>query len=153
MLYLLPCLLIGVLPDALLDALPDAPPTLRGQPSPIAAHLEAVLPTPMTPAEAKAIDKRFIARQHWQLCPGSCGMLWCAIHGGGWKLEAGAADPADANQKPAPDAAPGGHWERRCGPGGCHQVWVVDPPSESAEAKPGAQEESSFSSRFRRRRR
>jgi hypothetical protein len=79
----------------------------------------------MTPAEARAIDERFMQKNHYRLCPGTCGMM-CAAHGGGWRLEPGPADPDDPNQQPAPDTAAAGHWEKRCGPNGCQQVWVSD---------------------------
>lgn len=31
-------------------------------------------------------DRRAVERYHWRLTPGSCGMLGCPVHGGGWRL-------------------------------------------------------------------
>ena len=36
-----------------------------------------------------AIDRDFLQKNHWRLSPGTCGMLGCAAHGGGWILEKG----------------------------------------------------------------
>lgn len=33
------------------------------------------------------VDEKFMLKYHWRLSPGTCRMLGCAIHGGGWKLE------------------------------------------------------------------
>lgn len=137
------------------------PPYCPPGASAIAAHVAAVLPSStMTLTEAEAIDKRFWQANRYRLCPASCGMI-CAKHGSEWLLELGEADPSDPNQRPAEpteikpaENAPAGHYERRCGSGGCRQVWVADPPGQAAEAKPEAQEDSSssLSSRFRLRR-
>ena len=41
--------------------------------------------------DEKAQDQGYLAEHHWRLSPGSCGMLGCSLHGGGWIEEPGAA--------------------------------------------------------------
>lgn len=40
------------------------------------------------------IDRRAVETYHYRLSPGSCGMLGCPIHGGGWQLVPGPAGGA-----------------------------------------------------------
>lgn len=121
----------------------QGPPSLRSLAPPIIAPLP---PTPAkTEAELKAIDQRFWEQHHLELCPPSCGMLWCGIHGGGWEDRPGAADPNNPNHQPLPpvevkpEKAPSGHYEtrRQCGKNGCEdvRVWVPDVPSLRARLK------------------
>ncbi len=67
----------------------------------------------------KPVDREYLQQR---LTPGSCGMLGCMAHGGGWITETLPAKP-DAEK-------PKGHWETR--PGACPtcpstRVWVADP--------------------------
>jgi len=79
----------------------------------------------------EAVDREYL---QLRLAPGSCGMLGCMAHGGGWVTE--------TVKGPTPKAA--GHWEDRvvagcpsgnCPSGGCpsssttQKVWVADPDS------------------------
>jgi thiol-disulfide isomerase/thioredoxin len=80
----------------------------------------------------KPLDREYL---QMRLTPGSCGMLGCMAHGGGWVTETVAG---------APDVAkPKGHWEVRavqqsgcpggsCPTGGCptgatQRIWIADP--------------------------
>lgn len=79
----------------------------------------------------KPVDREYL---QMRMTPGSCGMLGCMAHGGGWVTE---TVPA------VPDAAkPKGHWEVRpssscpggsCPTGGCptggatQRIWIADP--------------------------
>jgi len=67
----------------------------------------------------KPIDREYL---QMRLTPGSCGMLGCMAHGGGWITEL-------ANETPE-TKKPKGHWEMQ--PGLCPtcpstRVWVADP--------------------------
>lgn len=70
-------------------------------------------------ASLKPVDREYL---QMRLTPGSCGMLGCMAHGGGWVTE---------KVKDVPDEKkPKGHWETR--PGACptcppQKVWVADP--------------------------
>lgn len=143
------------------------PPMLEAFPPVFSPAPVAPLPEPVaekTEAELKEIDKRFWQQNRYRLCPGSCGMM-CAAHGGGWVLEPGEAEPGNPYQAPAepteikPAVKPAsGHYEKRCGPNGCQQVWVPDAPAaEPSPAPPQAQPNTSPTTnsyhRFFRRRR
>jgi thiol-disulfide isomerase/thioredoxin len=64
------------------------------------------------------VDREYL---QMRMAPGSCGMLGCMAHGGGWITE--------TVKGSTPKTA--GHWEERraCGPNGCEvkKVWVADP--------------------------
>ena len=94
------------LPDSLSDCLPDALPSLAlvrvvSDPTPNSViykgDVRSVPPQSsgvgsaagMTREEARAIDARFLEKWHWKLSPGTCEMLGCTVHGGGWIRVAG----------------------------------------------------------------
>ena len=81
-------LIFLTLPDALPDCLPDCLPPPR-----------AVATVTVTAEVAQAIDQRFLERWHWKLSPGTCGMLGCVQHGGGWIKAAGEA-PKESEAQP-----------------------------------------------------
>jgi thiol-disulfide isomerase/thioredoxin len=86
----------------------------------------------------KPIDREYLQQR---LTPGSCGMLGCMAHGGGWITETVPAKP-DAEK-------PKGHWETRPGP--CPtcpstRVWVADPDATGTVPWP-SQGGSSFGRR------
>lgn len=33
------------------------------------------------------LDREYFYREHWRMTPGTCGMLGCTVHGGGWVKE------------------------------------------------------------------
>jgi len=41
-------------------------------------------PQPATGPLSDPVNWRFFQREHWQLTPGTCNMLGCVAHGGGW---------------------------------------------------------------------
>lgn len=74
--------------------------------------------------------------ESFALCPCGCGLLdsACTCHGAGDCLAA-----TLARAKPtAPAPVQTGHYERRCGRGGCSNVWVPDAPQQSTSRGPGA---------------
>ena len=90
----------------------------------------------------KPIDREYLQQR---LTPGSCGMLGCMAHGGGWITETVPAKP-DAEK-------PKGHWETRPGP--CPtcpatRVWVADP--DPTGTVPWPQDGGSYGGGFFRRR-
>jgi hypothetical protein len=52
-----------------------------------------------TADELAAIDRRFWETHHWELCPGSCGML-CKDYHPAWKIVPGAPPAAGAESSP-----------------------------------------------------
>lgn len=40
-------------------------------------------------------DQEYLEENHWRLTPGTCGMLGCVAHGGGWMLEKGSSYSGD----------------------------------------------------------
>lgn len=41
-------------------------------------------PAVTPPEKLTELDRQFLRRNHWRLSPGTCGMLGCEVHGGGW---------------------------------------------------------------------
>jgi len=41
-------------------------------------------PAVTPPEKLTELDRQFLKRNHWRLSPGTCGMLGCEVHGGGW---------------------------------------------------------------------
>ena len=71
--------------------------------------------TVQTKEQGEAIDRRFMEKFHWRLSAGSCGMMGCAVHGGGWVKERQVVEVSVTGEvvKPAPPPQTTTQWERR----------------------------------------
>jgi len=89
--------------------------TMRSEPVILPAKEEPATPPAATEEEPKvtpankiqSLDREFLQKYHWKLSSGTCGMLGCTIHGGGWRQEPDPPpeyyDPVKA--EPDPDRA------------------------------------------------
>ncbi len=88
----------------------------------------------MTREEAKAIDQRFLEKWHWKLSPGTCGMLGCAVHGGGW-IKAAGEKPKEVQRRTHTEYRRAGLFRRRT------IAVEVDDPLEETKRQPSAEEQ------------
>ncbi len=123
----------------------DRVPTPRFAEVPVIAEVRE-----LTDAEK---DAKYLRENHWRLSAGSCGMLGCRVHGGGWLWEkVKQVDETLPFQAPSGpklqdrnglSASTTGHWEyQQVGLFGLRTrlVWVADTEPSPAPAGPERRE-------------